>query len=131
MLAFHLFPLVLVVMGENDADWAFMGTKYSTRNKRGEFAESRVNEQTILEYVQGNSAPELSDALAVNFKKTQILEFKGGDKAYVDDVVGDTTCPYEIRAVSHLFFSEQLSLSKCQLEHTYYFKLICFELTRS
>ena len=99
MLVF-LFSLVVSCKSDGDADWAFMGTKYTTLNKRGEFVESRIDEKQVLEYVQRNSPLDIGSALAANFKKTPILEFRGTDKAYVDDVVGDTTCPYEIRAVS-------------------------------
>ena len=101
MLFIYLLSLVVGDDAAGDVDWAFMGTKYSTRNKHGDFVESRVDEHKILDYIQKNSAPELKEALASNFKKTPILEFRGTDKAYVDDVVGDTTCPYNIRAVSH------------------------------
>ena len=102
MLVF-LFLLVISCNGDGDIDWAFMGTKYSTLNKRGEFVESKINEKQVLEYVQRNSQLDIADALAENFKKTPILEFRGTDKAYVDDVVGDTTCPYQIRAVSRIY----------------------------
>ena len=102
MLVF-LFLLVISCNSDGGIDWAFMGTKYTTLNKRGEFVESKINEKQVLEYVQRNSQLDIADALAENFKKTPILEFRGHDKAYVDDVVGDTTCPYQIRAVSRIY----------------------------
>ena len=104
MMVLHLLPMVVVVvLAENaniaTADWAFMGTKYWTRNESGVFVESSIDEQAVLAYVQRNSALELSSVLAKNFKKTPVMR-TSGDRAYNDDVLTDRVCPYEIRAVS-------------------------------
>ena len=116
MLAFYLVLLVVVAVAafdDNDAntttvDWAFMGTEYWSRNESGALVEqSRFDEKSVLEYVKRNSAPELSDVLALNFKRPK--SWNVWDKAYVDDVMGDRACPYQIRAVS---FSLKVSQNK-------------------
>ena len=109
MLAFNLLSLLVVASVADNAnkaktiDWTFMGTKY-TQLRRGAFAESpHFDKRAVLKYVQRNSANDLRNVLARNFRKTKMLR-SSTDRAYVDDVVNDRVCPFEIRAVSPSYF---------------------------
>ena len=102
------------------------------RNAAGEYVQAKPDETLILDYIQKNSAADIATELEENFKKTPIISLgislldsrlsmqlqsydlnfinhfsssryrTTGDKAYVDDDLGDTVCPYKIQSVSFL-----------------------------
>ena len=63
--------------------------------------KTKADEKKILDYILDNSNSEIHENIKNNFEKTEIHQF-AGDRAYVDDVVLDHTCPYKVRAVSKM-----------------------------